>query len=201
MATAMAAQAVDPSNRPQDLREIRAWLKEIVRDLEPERLTGKGAARLVAEFAAIKNIAAAGETLCAGRVADSGAWQSSGEKTAAHWMAKTTGTSVGSAVAALETAARLPELPATDRALRTGKLSDVQAKEIASAAAASPVAEKKLLEVAERDSLHGLKETCAKVKAAALPDENARYARIHERRRLRHWTDHDGAFRLDALLT
>lgn len=116
-------------------------------------------------------------------------------------MAKTTGTSVGSAVATIETAARVAELPETNKALRSGKLSDAQAKDIASAAVASPNSEARLLQVAERDSLHGLKETCAKVRAAALPDENERYRRIHERRRLRHWTDADGAFRLDALLT
>lgn len=204
MATAMATRPTAPegaADRGSGLKELRARLKEIVRDLEPERLTGKAAARLVEEFAAIENLAAAGKTLCAGRVADSGAWKSSGERTAAHWMAKTTGTSVGSAVASIETAARLNELPITDKAVRAGKLSQDQATAIASAAAASPTTESRLLEVAGRDSLHGLRETCAKVKAAALPDENERYRRIHERRRFRHWTDGDGAFRIDALLT
>ncbi|HEV3471974.1 MAG TPA: DUF222 domain-containing protein [Actinomycetota bacterium] len=189
------------SAQPDGLPALRARLKDIVRELEPERLTGKSAARLVEEFAAIENLAVAGKTLCAGRVAESGAWQASGEKTAAHWMAKTTGTSVGSAVASIETAARLAELPITNAAVRAGKLSDAQAKEIASAAAAAPTAESRLLQVAKSDSLHGLKETCAKVKAAALPDENERYRRIHERRRFRHRTDGDGAFRIDALLT
>lgn len=39
------------------------------------------------------------------------------------------------------------------------------------------------------------------MRAAALPDEKARYDDIRRRRRLRHWSDPDGAFRLEALLT
>ena len=194
-------RANESRKKDEGLRALRGRLQEIVGDLEPARLTGKTAATLVEEFAAIENLAAAGKTLCGGRVAESGAWQSSGERSAAHWMAKTTGTSVGAAVSSIETASRLAELPVTDKAVRAGNLSQDQATEIASAAAASPASEDKLLHVAERDSFHGLKETCAKVKAAALPDERERYERIHKRRRLRHWTDADGAFRLDALLT
>ena len=201
MQAATVTQLRDGPARSDGLRALHARLKEIVRDLEPEVLTGTTAAQLVEGFAAIENLAAAGKTLCAGRVAGSGAWKSSGERSAAHWIAKKTGTSVGAAVGSIETAARLAELPHTDQAVRAGRLSDAQAKEIASAAAASPQTETKLLQVAQKDSLHGLKDTCAKVKAAALPDHNERYAAIHSRRRLRHWTDPDGAFRLDALLT
>lgn len=176
-------------------------LKEAVARLDPEVLEGAGALRLVEKFAEAERVAAAGKALAAKRVADSGAWRRSGAKSAAHWMANKTGTSVGAALGTLETAARLPELPKTEKALRAGKLSEAQAKEIASAAAACPSSEGQLLAVAKKEGMATLKERCARVKAAAFPDESERYARIHRRRRLRHWSDPDGAFRLEALLT
>jgi Domain of unknown function (DUF222) len=116
-------------------------------------------------------------------------------------MAKTTKTSVGDAVGVLETAARLAELPNTDAALRSGELSEPQAREIAAAASAAPQAEDELLARARRDSLGGLRERCAEVRAAATPEESERYERVRARRRLRHWIEPDGAFRLDAVLT
>jgi hypothetical protein len=46
----------------------------------------------------------------------------------------------------------------------------------------------------------GLRERCARVKAAAC-DESTRHEALHRRRQLRHWTDPEGAFRLDGRLT
>lgn len=183
------------------LESLGDALQKEVERLDPDVLTGPDAARLVEAFTRIERLSAAGKALAAGRVAASGAWQSSGERSPAHWMAKTTGTSVGEAAGLIETAARLKELASTSQALRAGELSAPQVKEIASAAAAAPAAEAELLQAAQSDTLMGLKERCAQVRAAALPDENERYARIRARRRLRHWTDPDGAFRLEALLT
>lgn len=176
-------------------------LAEAVTELDPDVLEGRSAMAFVDRFGEAERIAAAGKALAAKRTAESGAWRASGERSAAHWMAATTGTSVGQAVNVIETASRLSDLPRTEKAMRAGRLSETQAKEIASAAAADPGSEKKLLEVASKESLVELKEACARVRAAALPDESARYQRIHARRRLRTWTDAEGAFRLDALLT
>ncbi|MDQ3783694.1 MAG: 13E12 repeat family protein [Actinomycetota bacterium] len=176
-------------------------LKAAVAELDPDVLEGTQAAKLVEVFAEAERLGAAGKGLAARRVADSGAWRASGERSAAHWMAAATGTSVGSAVGLLETAARLGELPGTDAAVRTGALSEAQTKEVAAAAAADPAAEKELLECADRDSLTALRERAAKVRAAAVSDEAERYELVHKRRWLRHWSDPDGAFRLDARLT
>jgi hypothetical protein len=176
-------------------------LKESVAEAEPDLLDGRSAMKMMQIYAEHERVAAAGKALMARRVAESGAWRKSGEKSAAHFVAAKTGTSVGQAVNVIETANRLADLPQTEKALREGKLSETQAKEIASAAAADPKSEKKLLDVAAKESLVELKEQCVRVRAAALPDEKERYARIHARRRLRTWTDAEGAFRLDALLT
>jgi len=184
-----------------NLKSVRTVLEKIVGELDPNVIESTAALGLVTEFAAIEHLAAAGKALVATRVASSGAWKASGDRSAAHWMASATGTAVGTAAGLLETAARLEELPATDRAVRSGKLSEAQTKEIASAATASPASEAELLEVAATAGMATLKERCAQVRAAAVTDESEHYARIYRRRRLRHFTDSEGAFRVDALLT
>ena len=183
------------------VKQARQLMKDAVAELDPDVLEAKSSARLVEDFAEIERLAAAGKALAARRMAASGVWRKDGDRSAAHWMARHTGTSVGHAVATIETAQRLAELPATENAVRKGKLSEVQVKEIASAAAADPGAEQKLLGVASRDGVATLREQCARVKAAANNDENARYDKIHRGRYLRHYSDAEGGFRLDARLT
>jgi len=185
----------------EKIQKAEAILQEVVNDLDPEVLEPAFARRLVESFAKIEGIAAAGKTLAARRVVTSGSWRLTGERTAAHWMANRTGTSVGQAIGVLETAERLAELPATDKAARAGRLSQVQVKEIASAAAASPAAEAGLLKAAEFEGMAGLRERCARVRAAASSDELDRHEAIRRSRYLRHWSDREGAFRLDGRLT
>ena len=182
------------------LLKIEGLLRKAVETLDPEVLEPALATRLVEVFSKIERLAAAGKSLAARRVASSGLWRKSGERSPAHWVARSTGTSVGHAVSVLETAHRLGELPGTDRALRSGELSEDQAIQIASAAAEDPSSETELLKAAHTEGMAVLKERCAQVKAAAC-DQNARHEAIHRSRRLRHWTDPEGAFRLDGRLT
>src|SRR5713226_4065538 len=139
------------------LQDVEAALREIVTDLEPEALAAGTAADLVDTFATIEKLAGAGKALAARRVADSNLWRGAGERSAAHWLARRAGASVGSAMATLETAARLRELPGVDRAVRAGELSSVQANEIASAAAADAGAEGELLAL-RNDGVAGLRD-------------------------------------------
>src|SRR5438309_7981867 len=149
------------------LQEMEAALREIVAGLEPEALSADAAVGLVDTFVSMEKLVAAGKALAARRVAASNLWRGAGERSAAHWLARRSGVSIGSALATLETAARLPELPGVDRALRAGELSAVQANEIASAAGADPGAQAELVRVARRDGLTGLRDKCRRVKAAA----------------------------------
>src|SRR5207249_10406965 len=120
------------------LCDMEAELREFVAALEPEALPAEAAAGLVDSFATIEKLGAAGKALAARRVADSNLWRGAGERSAAHWLARRAGSSVGAAMATLETAARLPELPGVDRAVRAGELSAVQANEIASGGGGRP---------------------------------------------------------------
>src|ERR671932_49112 len=67
---------------------------------------------------------------------------------------------------------------------------------VADAAAADAGAKGRLLELAGRSSLAELREECARIKAAACPDLEARRRAIHEGRYLRSYVDAEGAWNL-----
>jgi len=197
----MISPAHKQSIRPDSVEQLKAEIIDLVGSLDSEVLEPSFAARLVEDFVEIGRMAAAGRDLAARQVARTGAWQAQGYKTPAQWMARKAGVSVPQAERVLETAKLLEELPATEQAVREGKLSEVQAGHIAQAAKASPSSEKELLEAANSVGVGELKDRCAKVRAAALPDEIARHQAVHKSRYLRHWTDQMGAFRLEAKMT
>ncbi|TML63038.1 MAG: DUF222 domain-containing protein [Actinobacteria bacterium] len=170
-----------------------ATLRDVVGALEPGVLSGPDAARLVDRFAEAERIAAAGRALAARRVEETNQWRLEGHRSAASWVAAKTGTSLGTAAGAIETAKRLEELPATREAFVSGRLSEAQAREVASAAAASPAAESKLLAIAEREPLGALRDECRRVVAAAATDEVEWQERIRRRRYLHSWCDEEGA--------
>jgi len=173
-------------------------LRSLVGELEPDRFDGAGARTLVALFADVERLGAAGKALATRQVVATGAWRHEGaHRDAASWLAGTTGATVGAARATVDTAARVAELPATEAALRAGALSLTQADAIADAATADPTAEAELLECAAHDGVRGLRTACARVKAAACTDEAAHYERIRTARSLRGWTDTDGTGRID----
>jgi hypothetical protein len=176
-----------------DLAELRTRLQRVVARLDADVLDPATAERLVAEFATIEHVAAAGKALAARRVAASGRWRRSGQRSEAEWLARTTGESVGAARAALDTAAAVADLPQIDAALRSGSLSGPQASAIATAAAADPSAEARLLGMAEGAPLTKLRNECDRVRAAATPDLAERHRRIHQARHWRQWTDAEGA--------
>ena len=53
-------------------------------------------------FSVGEKICAAGKALAARRVAESGSWRRSGDRSAAHWLARRSGSSVGQAAGTLE---------------------------------------------------------------------------------------------------
>src|SRR6185503_4611387 len=120
------------------LKGVVATMRTFVAELEPGCFSGDDALALLGDFTEAERIAAAGRIAMAKRVEESNVWRASGERSAAHFLANKTGTTVGKTQAALETAARLEQLPATAEAFRTGKLSEVQVEAVAGAAARNP---------------------------------------------------------------
>jgi len=159
-------------------------------------LAGADADLVVDLAGAIERMAATVKTLAAVQSAESGTWRDAGERSAAHHLARRTGTSVGLATEALETALRLAALPGTSAGARAGELSAAEAAAISGAATLDRGAELRLLALARTASLSELRQECGRVRASAQPDPEARRRFIHERRHLRSWTDAEGAWHL-----
>ena len=183
------------------LREIREAVQNLASWLRREVPQAEHALRLLQEVTALENTCASMRVLLSGQVAESGLWRKQGARSAAHWVARTTGARVGQAVDTLETAKRLEKLPQTTEAFGAGRVSEVQAREIASAASVCPDKEEELLDAARDGDVERLRQQCQTVRLAAVTNEVERYEAIHRSRYLRSWSDHDGAFRLDGRLT
>src|SRR6059058_4328738 len=108
-----------------ELQATVATQRAILAALEPGCLSGPDAVRLLEVITEGERVLAAGRTLVAKRVEESNVWRASGERSAAHFIAHKTGTSVGRVQAGLETAERVAALPATAEAFRAGTLSEV----------------------------------------------------------------------------
>ena len=175
-------------------------LQTALQRLDPELLGREASLQMFECFAVVERLGAAGKALCSRRVAGSGAWYESLERSPAHCVARVAGITVGRAAAMLDTADLLQNLPATQAAYREGKLSEPQVEEIASAAALDKQSEADLLLAAELEELVELRRRCARVRATAR-SELERHEYLHRHRQLRHWTDVEGAFRLDGRFT
>jgi Domain of unknown function (DUF222) len=173
------------------LSQLRDAMQDCARDFEASRLSAPDAAKAIEHAAAIKNMAAGIEAMAAARVAATNEWKREGDRSAAHHLARTTGVSITQASDTLKTAQRLSDAPATEAALRSGELSLQQATVIADAVVVNPEAEQELLDQAGRASLGELRSEACRKKATGI-DLEARRARIHERRGLRHWVDTEG---------
>ena len=178
------------------LAELRDAMGRYASSFDASLLSCETAGLAVAEAAAIERMAATVKGLAAARAADGGAWKAAGERSPAHHLARTTGTSVGAASEAIATARRLGSLPAVDAAARCGSLSAQQAAAVADAASVDGAAAERLVAKAATSSLAELREECSRVKAAALPDAEARRAAIHAERFLRTWGDAEGGWNL-----
>jgi hypothetical protein len=172
---------------------LRTEALQLACSIEPEVLTGDAAAALVEDLVVAEKAIAATRMLVAARVAQTDAWKDQGHRSAADWVAAKAGTSVDHAGEQLTCARRVQRLTATREALRAGCLSPTQAIAVADGASADPRAEDRLLESARRDTTAVLRDTAAKVRAAATDDE-ARQRRVRRERSLRVRTNADGGF-------
>jgi hypothetical protein len=180
--------------------QLLGKLEQISRQLDPVALDGTRAAELFDDAARAERLCGSIKSRLARRVEQTKVWRESGHRSAAHWVAETTGATVGAAAQTLETARALEQLPDTDAAFRAGRLSEVQAAEITSTAMVDPGAEPGLLEAARSTSVKGLRDRCRQVRAGAEADDQAWARRLHVERKAHEWTDPDGAYCLNARL-
>src|SRR2546421_8029137 len=151
--------------------QVLGELEQISRQLNPVALDGRQAVAVFDDAAHAERLCTAIKSRLARRVEETKAWQESGHRSAAHWVAEATGETVGAASRTLETARALDALPETEAAFRSGRLSEVQAAEVAGAAAAEPHAEAELLEAAGSTSVKGLRDRGRQVRAGGEGDD------------------------------
>jgi hypothetical protein len=156
------------------LGELLPLVRSVVSGIDVGGLDAPVAARVVEDCAELERLLAAVRVLAAKSLEDKALWRREGFRSAAAWMASKTGTAVGTAIATLEMAGLLGELPVLAAAFLDGRLSEAQAREIAEVASEVPDAQEQLVE------------------AAAIIDEDDRYRRVHRSRHVRDWVDRDG---------
>ena len=161
--------------------------------LDADVLSTDDASVLLDCYARLGRLVDAGKLLLARRAADSEDWRRANAPTAAHELARRTGSSIREAHEVLATSRRLTEHAATEAAVRAGELSAGQAEAVADAAAADPGCEADMLARCGHDTLAGLGQARDRIKRAADPDPDARRKRVHDERYLRFGTDADGA--------
>jgi hypothetical protein len=169
---------------------VRTALEQIARDFDAPSLTGDVALRLVCELGVIRALVDGLTAKTAKRIDDSCAYAQRGDRNAAQTVARALGVDTGEARRAIETAARLEEMPALDAAVRAGELSSREVQMIAETAAHNPAAEASLIERAA-DGLLPLKEACVAARAA-VEDPAERSKRQHASRSFRMWNNVDG---------
>jgi len=185
------------------MRERLGDLRAELAGLTPTGLSGADAAAVVRFGVDLERLGVAIKTRFAKRVADTGAFATTGHRDAASWLAGVSGESTGAAKSVLDTAEKLTQAPKVEEAFSDGKLSLAQAKVVAGAGSLDPSSQDQLLASAKQDSFQELKEGAARIKRAALGEaaEEAKERRAHEGRFLRITPTAHGGVRLSGRLT
>jgi hypothetical protein len=179
----------------QDARRVREAadvLAAAVAEIDLGSLLPAAHRELVALGERIERTGRTVKSMAAAKVAETAAWQGEGDRTAADWLARTTGTSRAEAVKELQTGRDLQAVPEVAEAAVAGDLSVKQAEAVAGAAAKDPKAARRLLASAKKKGLRDLQDECRATRTNADPDPEATRARIHAQRSYRTWTDPDG---------
>jgi hypothetical protein len=180
-------------------------LESFVADFEPGRYSGEDAVVLVERFSAGEHLCATGKALSAKRAAEAEQFRRDGHRSAAEWLAGKTGESLGAAAGSLRLADQMEDHPGLGDALRSGELSPTRARQVAGVLQLDPNREDELVEAARdrKETNRQLADRClrAKARARSAEESHAAYERIRAARYLRHYTDGDGAFRLEGLFT
>ena len=170
----------------ESLVEMVRVLRAALVSFDPGLHSGEDCAVLVEELAAIEKVSAWARVAAAARAGECGAHRERGFADVPDWMARATGSTAGSAKAALETAAALESHPEARAALEAGELSFAQARELVKTEAAVPGSTAGLLDVAKTESFRTLKDKARDRRVRAIdPDEL--HARQHAAMYHRTW--------------
>lgn len=174
------------------LNGLAAQTRQVLGGLDPDAVLARHAPGLWDTCDEIARLAGGAKTLLARRVADSGVFKDSGHRDTAEYLAAHSGASRPAMANLLATSNRLPSLPATEAAVRSGELSADQAVAVADGAHVHPQKEQELLTAAKHLSLKELRDAAVRAKAEADPDPEATRKRQHDERHFGSRTGADG---------
>ncbi|MEA2828599.1 MAG: hypothetical protein QOG43_3038, partial [Actinomycetota bacterium] len=103
------------------IAELRESLSGYAAGFDASVLSPAQAGEVLDQASRIEKIAATLKGLAAARLAETNSWRAEGDRSAAHQLARRTGTSVVQAAAVIDTARGLGALPATAAAARRGE--------------------------------------------------------------------------------
>jgi len=164
---------------------VRAFRAAVVA-FDPGVYSGEDCAVLVEELATAEKACVAARVRAAARAGSCGAHRERGFADVSDWLARASGSSSGSAKAALDTAAALQEQPEVKAALEAGELSMAQAQELAKTEASCPGSAASLLGVAKERGLKTLKEQARDRRVRMMSPEEL-HASQHRARAFRYW--------------
>ena len=155
--------------------------------LQPELLASEAARRLMARYAHAEKLAAFGVTALTRKVAEPSQ------------VARVTGTSLGKAKAVVTTGKVAASSEDLCSALQHGEISLDQATEITQAEESAPGSARALVEVAQKESFHVLKDKARKTKLEAEQHKGLAQ-RQHAARRATHSSDELGMVHINLSL-
>ena len=170
----------------ESLVELAQTFRAALISFQPELHSGEACAAIVEELALVEKITKVTRVRAAARVGECGAHRERGFADLADWMARVTGSTAGSAKAALDTAAALESQPEVRAALEVGELSFEQARELVRTEAAVPGSTAGLLDVAKTESFRTLKDKARDRRVRAIDPEEL-HARQHAAMSHRTW--------------
>jgi hypothetical protein len=182
---------------------IERLAEEFFSKYDPELFSVTDATVMLERTSKLTRLTDAAVMLCARRLVKVDAHKDQGFKDPAFWLSSITGEPVSQAASKLGTARAVEAHPPVSKALKSGKLSEPQAKEIAAASERRPDKAGELVELSQFMNYSELKTYCQEIRRAAETDDDeiTRYERIRKARCLRHWTDSEGVANLIAKMT
>jgi hypothetical protein len=172
------------------LLSAESALEVAARDFDPGAWSGAEALAVVEAAGVVRRLVDGILAKAAKRLEDTAEHTRHSDRSAAELCARVTGVSSGEAKRAIEVAAKLEALPATDAAVRAGKLSARAADLIVAAASEDPTVERELIKAAAKGMVP-LRDAVIAARARR-EDETERAKRQQAARSFRMWPTADG---------
>jgi hypothetical protein len=176
-------------------------VQDLVREADPDAVSGDTARAIVEGYSQIGRLAASGVALFTPVVVETGSYAKAGHSSAQDWLSSVSGTSAGAAKGVLSAAGRAATSPELTEALHEGELSADELKVITKTIAEAKESAGDLLELINEGVSHKeLTDSAEQMRSAARSRETERLRRerIRATRHLRWHQDEDGGIRFSG---